>query len=70
MLDGFNASWVAFQDRGWSAMRGATTLAAIIVEAAKTPPCFALYRPDGPVLRPATPVAQPCTYVENSTSSP
>ncbi|MDB5361102.1 MAG: NmrA family transcriptional regulator [Rhodospirillales bacterium] len=39
MLDGFNESWIEFQDRGRSAMKGTTALEAVIaqlVEAAKT----------------------------------
>ena len=39
MLDGFNESWIEFQDRGRSARKGTTTLEAVIgqlVEATKT----------------------------------
>ena len=39
MLDGFNESWIEFQDRGRSAVKGATALEAVIaqlVEVAKT----------------------------------
>ncbi len=39
MLDGFNEGWIAFQDRGRSAMKGMTGLEAVIgelIEAAKT----------------------------------
>ena len=30
MLDGFNESWIEFEDRGRSAMKGTTTLETVI----------------------------------------
>jgi uncharacterized protein YbjT (DUF2867 family) len=36
MLDGFNEGWIEFRDPGRSAMKGTTTLEAVIAELAKT----------------------------------
>ena len=37
MLDGFNESWIEFQDRGRSAMKGTTTLETVIAGLVDTP---------------------------------
>ena len=36
MLDGFNEGWIEFQDRGRSAMKGTTPLAAVIAQLVET----------------------------------